>query len=332
MSALPKPIDGHELWMRLSVHISNKERPREYVRICEEWCEFLGAETGTDEGARLFLTATDVHAAAYAEWLKKQPGIAPRLAKSPTGYRREPLPTRHQTEWPLANATVSKRIGIVKKFYEVAHKAGLCVRNPFWLVSKPPDDPGAKRPTEMVPFDRVTELVEAPDPSVPKGLRDRAILAAGFGGGLRRGEIVKLRLGDVAVTESGAYYLRLLRTKSKKDYRHAIPDWSADHIIRFINYRLSQGAHAEDCIFLHQHRGSSKHMDSSTIRYIFIRYCKKIGLTTWCTPHSARATAITKLLDDGNPIEYVQEFARHSSSDLTLQYDKRRKTVEQGLG
>lgn len=41
------------------------------------------------------------------------------------------------------------------------------------------------------------------------------------------------------------------------------------------------------------------------------------------TPHSARATAITKLLADGVPHREVQEFSRHSSVRMVERYDKR---------
>lgn len=332
-AALPDVIDGHEVWVRLSAYICDKVRPREYVRIIEEWTEFLGAQTGTDAGAQAFLSATDMHAAAYAEWLKKQKGIAPRLEKSPVKRKPRALAPVPKGEWLLANATVSKRISILSRMYTMLMAAGVARRNPFWFVKKPPNDPGEKRPTEMVPFDRVFDLLDAPDVTKPRGLRDRAIIACGFGGALRRGEIVKLKLCDVKKTAEGNYFLVLRKTKNKKDHNQAIPDWAARPVIEYLGFRVKQGARGDDYLFLNENRGGGAyHLDSSTVRNIFIRNCRKIGLDVWATPHSMRATTITKLLDDGYPVYEVQEFSRHSNTDTVRIYDKRRKSVDQALG
>jgi integrase len=65
---------------------------------------------------------------------------------------------------------------------------------------------------------------------------------------------------------------------------------------------------------------------------LFKHYCEKAGATQFLTPHSARATAITKLLADGIPHREVQEFSRHSSIQMVELYDKRRLTVEENPG
>jgi integrase len=63
-----------------------------------------------------------------------------------------------------------------------------------------------------------------------------------------------------------------------------------------------------------------------------VHYCKAAGSTEFVSPHSARATAITKLLADGLPHRLVQEFSRHSSIQMVELYDKRRVGVEDNPG
>jgi integrase len=53
-----------------------------------------------------------------------------------------------------------------------------------------------------------------------------------------------------------------------------------------------------------------------------------VGAGPHVTPHSARATAITKLLTDGIPHREVQAFSRHASIQMVEHYDKRRFDVE----
>ena len=48
--------------------------------------------------------------------------------------------------------------------------------------------------------------------------------------------------------------------------------------------------------------------------------------------HSARATAITRLLAEGIPHREVQEFSRHASIQMVELYDKRRIGVDKNPG
>jgi integrase len=50
------------------------------------------------------------------------------------------------------------------------------------------------------------------------------------------------------------------------------------------------------------------------------------------TPHSARATAITRLLEQGFSHREVQEFSRHSSVLMVEKYDKRRFSLDESPG
>ena len=51
-------------------------------------------------------------------------------------------------------------------------------------------------------------------PDTPLGLRNRAILLAGFGGALRRSEIVGLDVGDVELVDGKGVVLTIRRSKT----------------------------------------------------------------------------------------------------------------------
>jgi integrase len=70
-------------------------------------------------------------------------------------------------------------------------------------------------------------------------------------------------------------------------------------------------------------------MSDTGLYLLFKQYCMAAGAGMYVTPHSARATAITKLLSDGVPHRVVQEFSRHASIQMVEWYDKRRFDVEQ---
>lgn len=65
-------------------------------------------------------------------------------------------------------------------------------------------------------------------------------------------------------------------------------------------------------------------VDKSTIWRWFKSIAKECGITKKISPHCARATAITKALDNGVSLREVSILAGHKSIETTVIYDKRR--------
>lgn len=341
--------DSHRVWLRVSAFLSLKSPATRvtYTGILHEWCRFLGAEAGTSAGAAKMLAATDLHAIAFRKFLESKPGEKPRFQSSSTprsGSRELAMnqssgrgKKKDGLESTQSNATIHKKFAALRRMYRmlIASNCGIA-ENPFEAdkVPPPPKDAGRKRPTQMIDFDLVMEIISLPDLSTPKGRRDRAILALLFGAGLRRSEVVTLRLGDVRRTSSGTTYLYLRHTKAKRDAEQAIPDWAAESLKALIDDRRVQKASDGDYLFVGftGRAGQSvtdRPMSDTGLYLLFKQYCMAAGAGMYVTPHSARATAITKLLSDGVPHRVVQEFSRHASIQMVEWYDKRRFDVEQ---
>jgi integrase len=185
----------------------------------------------------------------------------------------------------------------------------------------------------MISFDLVMSIVTAPDAQSPKGVRDRAILALLFGGALRRSELTQLRIGDVRQSSNGTSFLYLRSTKAKVDAQQALPKWSVTYLLAHLEQRRAEGGSEHDYLFV-GYTGQGGKVPSSTaisdvgVYQLFKNYCSAVGAGPYVTPHSARATAITKLLTDGIPHREVQAFSRHASIQMVEHYDKRRFDVE----
>ncbi len=342
--------DSNRVWLRVSAFLSLKSPATRvtYTGILHEWCRFLGAEAGTAAGAAKMIAATDLHAIAFRKFLEAKPGEKPRFQSSatPRSSSREVL-LHHQSsgrgkkkdglDATQSNATIHKKFAALRRMYRmlIASNCGIA-ENPFEAdkVPPPPKDAGRKRPTQMIDFDLVMKIISLPDLKNPKGRRDRAILALLFGAGLRRSEVVTLRLGDVRRTSSGTTYLYLRHTKAKRDAEQAIPDWAAEALVGLIDDRRAQKASDGDYLFVGFSGRAGKAvtdrpMSDTGLYLLFKQYCMAAGAGMYVTPHSARATAITKLLSDGVPHRVVQEFSRHASIQMVEWYDKRRFDVEQ---
>lgn len=335
--------DAHAVWLRLSAFLSLKSSntQRTYVGIVKEWCDFLKVTPGSIEGARRLSQVSDLDAIAYRKWLENRPGQAPRLKATASKSRAIAEPRRSQrrdgAHGTQANATMAKKLAALRRMYRFLIAADIGVRkNPFETdkVPSPRAQSGQKRPTEMLDFSVVRQVIEQPDSKTPKGLRDRALLSLLFGGGLRRSEVVNLRCGDVRRTQKGTVFVRLRATKSGKDHDQALPVWSAKDINELLKQRLSQGAKSGDFLFI-SYRGQAgniptdKPLSDSGLYKLFKFYCRVAGVAEHVSPHSARATAITKLLASGIPHREVQEFSRHASVQMVEVYDKRRIGVDE---
>jgi integrase len=223
----------------------------------------------------------------------------------------------------------------LRKLYEVLIAHGVYLSgNPFspHLVPVPNAKGGRKRDTEALDFDEVPAVIEAIEES-PRATRDKAILCVLFGGGLRRGEVVKLLIGDVDKSHGGTTFLNLRNTKDGADHQQALPEWAADAVWALVNERTESGAAQDEPLFVTWtgragRVQTNRPMNDASVYLIFKRACEAAGLSEAYTPHSARATAITKLLADGTPYREVQEFSRHKSVQMVEWYDKRRFGVD----
>lgn len=335
---------GGQLWLRIAAFLSTKSlnTQRTYSGILEEWCSFLGIRFGDRAAAAVFIEASELHAIAYKRWLEGQPGQKPRLVVSSNSDERQlsrqvgARVVRDGTQSTLSNATIAKKFAALRRIYRMLMSANLGITaNPFATeqVAVASAKSGQKRPTEMFPFELVKTILALPDLSQPKGVQEHAVLALLFGGGLRRSEVIKLRLGDVRCTSEGTVFVHLRATKAGKDADQALPSWAAEALQLLVETRLEQGAKSGDFLVI-GYRGkgglfpSQQPLSDSGVYRMFKHYCKCAGAGSFVTPHSARATAITKLLSDGVPHREVQEFSRHSSIQMVEVYDKRRYGID----
>lgn len=352
MDTTPTPA-VHAVWQTISSFLSMKAPTTQvtYDGVVAEWTRFLGAEPGSSAGATAITQATDLHAAAFRMWLEKQAGQTPREvrkhAAAPSQSRAiEVAPKRRRAvkrtglESTLSNATMAKKFTILRRIYKllIAHRFPIGV-NPFDAdrVPPPPKESGRKRPTEMVQFDEVREVLALPDCSSAKGVQDKAILSIFFGGGLRRSEVIGLRVSDVRRSGKGNVYLYLRATKAQKDAAQALPGWAGRAVLEHLKVRTEAGAGPAEPLFV-SFRGRGGRtptrdpLSSTGVYRMFCGYCARATGRKFLTPHSARATSITKLLTDGVPHRLVQEFSRHASVQMVEHYDKRRLTVDENPG
>jgi len=227
-----------------------------------------------------------------------------------------------------ASATINRKLVAIRSFIKWAMSLKLIDYNPLDVVKLP------KVQTEQstLAFDdsEVVDMINAPDTTKPKGLMDRMAMVLLFGLGLRRGELVQVKIEDL-YRERGH---NVIRIKGKGDKERHLP-LNESIVYEIEKYVQSMQTHgfifeADDYLLQSQKTKSmKKELNGSTVYRMFEKYAKELNIDKRVSPHSARATAISHLLDtQKTPIRDVAIFAGHAKITTTERYDKRRDSLE----
>ena len=155
--------------------------------------------------------------------------------------------------------------------------------------------------------DQVARLIEAaPGP----GLKYKTALSIAYGAGLRGGEVVMLRVGDI---DSKRMLIRVELGKGRKD-RHAM---LSPQLLSLLRAWWSQ-CRSRGWLFPGQ----------DSLRPVTVRQLNRAchmaseaaGLGSWVTPHTLRHSFATHLLESDIDVRVIQVLLGHAKLDTTARY------------
>lgn len=224
---------------------------------------------------------------------------------------------------PLSDATIRHRFHALRSIYGFLLDMGEVETNPFRKAGRLISwrQQIQKRPTKLIDESLIYKIIaDLKKDDSPSGFQNAALFSFLFGGGLRRGEVVKIKMRDVSF-DGRFCRVTLTRTKAGRVQTQVLPLWASDSISKYIKYRLRAGAKDDSRIF-------------PFCCYTLYRKYKKIlsdhGVTA--APHSARASACTALLRNGCSERDAAIFLRHNTTQQVQVYDKRNRELEQNPG
>ncbi len=180
---------------------------------------------------------------------------------------------------------------------------------PQWRLSALP---------RYLPATEVERLIAACDLTQLCGIRDRAILLLLARLGLRAGDILDMRLDDVAWAEGT---LRV-RGKGRQESRLPLPQDTGDALLDYLDRARPPIDDAR--IFLRSSAPYRPFTQSSAVSSVIRRALKRAGITN---PPSMganllRHSAATTMLRQGMSLDAVGAVLRHRSADTTAHYAK----------
>ena len=291
--------------------------------------------------------------AAIQTWLVRSPSLQTRDA-----YRRDlnrflryvgitvetiecllDVQPAHISQWRdemlasgLTNATVRRRIMVLRSLYSFLQPHGFIGTSPCHPKLVTPPAPPRDGKTPGMTVDECRRLLDAPDPSTPIGIRDRAILAVLAYSACRVGELAKLRVGDVQA-DGGHTVLHLLG-KGGRERAVALHAEAVDRLENWL--RQIEVEEAGSPLFRPVVSAHGQGRDGFRNRPLTIRSIEKlirkhstaIDLDSRISVHSLRVTALTLAHEQGVDLIALQAFAGHSSPNVTAGYIRRRENLD----
>jgi integrase/recombinase XerC len=207
--------------------------------------------------------------------------------------------------------TVARKLSALRTFYRYLSREGLVEANPFALVRGPKQRPRLPR---VLSIEEVRELLAALTSKDPLGLRDRAIVEMLYAAGVRVGELVQMRVGDLRGRE-----VRVLGKGGKERvvFLTRAAEAALENYLKRGRPQLLRGRRDPGVIFLNA-RGEP--LSTRGVQGILARLTRELSQRVHMSPHVLRHTFATHLLDGGADLRAVQELLGHASLATTQIY------------
>ncbi len=214
----------------------------------------------------------------------------------------------------LAKKSVIRKVSTLRSFFKFAVRRESLSSNPMSNVVTPKAE---KKLPQFLDERTVTELMELPDVSDPSGARDAAILELLYSTGMRRGELVGLKLSDIDFSD------RTVKVTGKGNKQRVLPfGGKANEALTL--YGSFRGRMLESAkgpgtdLFFVTNKG--KQMYPGAVNAVVKKYLGQISEIKQKSPHVLRHSFATHLLDRGADIFAVKELLGHESLSTTQIY------------
>jgi site-specific recombinase XerD len=237
----------------------------------------------------------------FAAWLKRSPDTA-----MPDEVRRFQL---YLVESGMSICNRNRIMTGVRFLFRVTLRRHDLAAE-VWHIKEPEKLPPVLSPEEVR---RVLTMATS--------LKARAMLTLAYGCGLRAGEVVRLRAGDI---DSEQMIIRIVQSKGRKDRHVMLPA----EVLELLRQWWKARPTAYDAGVTPQHHrlfpGRRDHRPLTTRQFgrLFKEAAKAAGLRKTVSLHSLRHSFATHLLERGTDIRVIQALLGHSKLETTARYSR----------
>jgi integrase/recombinase XerD len=212
----------------------------------------------------------------------------------------------------LSSRSIARHLTTLRGFHAYLLEEGTLQKDPTSLLAAP-------RQWQSLPkylnTEQVTNLLAAPDPGRPAGLRDRAMLEFLYATGLRVSELCGVRVSEVKLDQG------CVRVMGKGNKQRMVPIGVA--AIAAVESYLNSGRpvllkrRSSPYLFVTARGGA---MTRQGFWKLLRGHGRKAGIFQDLTPHVLRHTFATHLLEGGADLRSVQTMLGHADISTTQVY------------
>ncbi|HAX62268.1 MAG TPA: site-specific tyrosine recombinase XerD [Elusimicrobia bacterium] len=203
--------------------------------------------------------------------------------------------------------TIFREQEAIKGFYKFLFTEGHIKQNPATQLKSPKLE---KYLPDTLTIEEVEKLLEAPDLTKPKGIRDKAILETLYATGMRVSELTELKISDINLD------VGFTKCFGKGSKERIVPIGSKA-IGTIKNHLATRKKKDADFLFLNP---SGKKISRISIWKIIKKNAKIAGITKKISPHTLRHSFASHILERGADLRTIQEMLGHSSISTTQIY------------
>jgi site-specific recombinase XerD len=216
-------------------------------------------------------------------------------------------------------ASINQRLAAIKKLVHEAADNHLLDPTVAASIS---NVPGAKQKGQRTGNWLTTEqaqlLLDAPDTTTLRGVRDVALLAVALGCGLRRSEIVSLTFEQIQMRE-GRWAIIDLTGKHQRIRSIPMPLWAKEAIE---TWRVAANLSPTGYVFRPLHKTGvliGEQINPQTVHDLVTEYAELTGLTP-LAPHDLRRTFAKLSRNGGAELDQIKASLGHASVQTTERY------------
>jgi integrase/recombinase XerD len=222
---------------------------------------------------------------------------------------------RQQMSAGLAPRSVARSVAAIRGYYRFLVLDRRLEHSPADELRPPRAWPALPKSLSL---DEVDALIAQPDVSLPRGLRDRAMIELLYATGMRVSELVSVRLADLHLD---AHYLTCVG-KGNKERLIPIGEQATDWVERYQREgrpQLLRARRPSPRLFLNARGGSLSRVG---FWKILKGYGLRANLPGPLSPHVLRHSFATHLLDGGADLRTIQDLLGHASISTTQVYTR----------
>ena len=218
----------------------------------------------------------------------------------------------HLMNEKIAPKSVNRKISTLRSYYKFCLKRQVISTNPVYGIQGPK---APKRNPVFVPETQMNTLFDQLQfPDDFEGHRDKMILELFYFTGMRKAELIGLRIKDVD------FYQGTIKVLGKRNKERLIPATPVllKSIEKYMAIRAAQEfARGTDCLFITS-RGIP--LAPRQVYTIVNKYLEAVTTVHKKSPHILRHTFATHMLNNGADINGIKEILGHSSLAATEVY------------